>query len=385
MLVTCLIAAWTAIVCEIATAQTPVVDANADAARTTVRNALAFLGSDTFAWREQRKCAACHHGPMFVWAANVAGARGYAVSKSDVSEITRWLTVDDSARVFPRTTAASDERPTLSLATVFIEHALNAASAGDELAAAGRAKTTDHLVASQRRDGSWPSPAGRPPFFGSDANATRLARLAILESPKLTKSPQLRQAADRAKSWLTRQPTDDDQQAITFNLWEASLSGDAASDRLVAQLRKAQQPDGGWRQTNELPSDAFATGQALFALSRAKLNSSDEAILRAIAFLVRTQQADGTWPMRSQIDSTTGRAARNLNPLTYAAAAWAVLGVASHVGEHAADNAARPTETIDPSPPSSVTEKSASGESPKANRAAPVPECRVGGYPGGRK
>lgn len=333
-LVTIIVAAWVSLVCGTTFAQTSARESTSDeAARSAVRSALGFLAKDTFAWREQRKCAACHHGPMFVWAANVAAANGYAVRPSDVDEVTRWLTTDARARIFPREPATANEPPTLSLATVFVNHALNAASSDETLAAAGRARVAEHLVASQRSDGSWPSPAGRPPFFGNDAIATRLARLAILESREFETDHALRRAAERARAWLATQPLSDDHQALVLDIWAATRSRGAAVDALMARLRKSQQPDGGWRQTNDLPSDAFATGQALFALSRANFDAGDETIRRAVAFLVRTQHADGTWPVQSQVDPTTGRPARNLNPIAYAATAWAVLGIASHVDE----------------------------------------------------
>ena len=333
-LVTMIVAVWTSLVSGMTFAQTSAREPTSDeAARSAVRSALHFLAKDTFAWREQRKCAACHHGPMFVWAANVAAANGYAVSPSDVEDATRWLTTDASARIFPRQPAKANEPPTLSLATVFVNHALNAAPPDETRAVAGRARVAEHIVASQRNDGSWPSPTGRSPFFGNDAIATRLALLAILESREFETSHALRQAAGRARVWLATQPVGDDHQALVLDLWAATHSRDASASALVASLRKAQQPDGGWRQTKALPSDAFATGQALFALSRANIDARDDAIRGAVGFLVRTQQADGTWPMQSQVDPTTGRPARNLNPIAYAATAWAVLGMASHVSE----------------------------------------------------
>lgn len=374
-LVTCLIAAWVSVVCGTAFAQTSAREPSSDeAARMAVRKALGFLAKDTFVWREQRKCAACHHGPMFVWAANVAASQGYAVSATELEDITRWLATDSGARVFPRESASANDRPALSLATVFVDHALNAASPDDRLASQGRTKVAEHLLASQRSDGSWPSPAGRPPFFGSDATATRLARLAILESPDLGRNKALQRAAERAATWLAKQSTSDDSQTVALDVWAASRLGDASLDGLVAKLRAVQQSDGGWRQANDLPSDAFATGQALFALSRAKIAGDDEAVRRGAAFLARTQQADGTWPMQSQVDPTTGRRARNPNPITYAAAAWAALGIASHIHESVAGERGEPG-----SEPSGIREGMARNAS--LTGAGNSPDCPVGTCP----
>lgn len=111
----------------------------------------------------------------------------------------------------------------------------------------------------------------------------------------------------------------------------SAAPGETNVAALWKQLGELQQPDGGWRQADGLASDAFATGQSLYALHRAGATVDNEAVQRAIEFLIRTQQADGTWSMVSQSDPTDGRPADYLNPITYAGTAWAVLGIASHV------------------------------------------------------
>jgi hypothetical protein len=78
-----------------------------------------------------------------------------------------------------------------------------------------------------------------------------------------------------------------------------------------------------------MESDAFATGQALYVLHRCGVQADDPAVQHGIEFLVRTQREDGTWPMISRPDPETGRRAANLNPITYAACAWGVLGLVS--------------------------------------------------------
>ena len=43
-------------------------------------------------------------------------------------------------------------------------------------------------------------------------------------------------------------------------------------------------------------SDAYATGQALYALQSAgKVNSADPAVKKGLGFLMRTQDDDGSW------------------------------------------------------------------------------------------
>ena len=79
----------------------------------------------------------------------------------------------------------------------------------------------------------------------------------------------------------------------------------------------------------ELRSDAFATGQSLYALSLAGFTAERPEIQRGIDFLVAAQKADGSWPMisRSTPDGSPG-SAKLLTPITCAASSWATLGLA---------------------------------------------------------
>jgi hypothetical protein len=76
-----------------------------------------------------------------------------------------------------------------------------------------------------------------------------------------------------------------------------------------------------------MESDAWATGQALYALAHAGLKSDEPALKRAQVFLVKTQRADGSWPMTSRPIKPDGEGSKSLIPITGAGSAWAVLGL----------------------------------------------------------
>ena len=61
-----------------------------------------------------------------------------------------------------------------------------------------------------------------------------------------------------------------------------------------------QRPDGGWGQMPTLSSDAYATGQALYALQVAGVGAKDPVYRRGVDFLLRTQLEDGTWFVRTR-------------------------------------------------------------------------------------
>jgi len=57
-----------------------------------------------------------------------------------------------------------------------------------------------------------------------------------------------------------------------------------------------QRSDGGWAQLPKLESDAYATGQALFALRQAAgITTAHPQFQSGIKFLLDDQLQDGTW------------------------------------------------------------------------------------------
>ena len=62
-----------------------------------------------------------------------------------------------------------------------------------------------------------------------------------------------------------------------------------------------QRPDGGWAGNPHLESDAYATGETLYALYETGMLAADDAAYRRAAdYLLRTQHADGSWHVKSR-------------------------------------------------------------------------------------
>jgi len=112
-------------------------------------------------------------------------------------------------------------------------------------------------------------------------------------------------------------------------LWKKLERPEKEIRDLVVRIKERQNRDGGWSQSKEMESDAWATGQALYALAHAGLKADDAVIARGRAFLVKTQSEDGSWPMTSRPTKPGGKGATNLIPITGAGSAWATLGLIS--------------------------------------------------------
>lgn len=148
-------------------------------AATTVAKALKFVEDDMVNWRRNNECAACHHGPMYLWSVNVARRQGYDVNEQQLAEMTDWLLTDDESRLLPRqtrpdtlsdTAIAADQmaermlgHKRLSQPAIYLTHALQAVPNDNPAKASAWGRVIDHLAEAQMDDGSFQGRSGRPP------------------------------------------------------------------------------------------------------------------------------------------------------------------------------------------------------------------------------
>src|SRR5580698_5074665 len=57
----------------------------------TVERATRYLKTESAAWLQTRKCAACHHAAMPLWALSEADRQGYAIDKKFLADTTESL------------------------------------------------------------------------------------------------------------------------------------------------------------------------------------------------------------------------------------------------------------------------------------------------------
>lgn len=323
-----------------------------------VERSIAWLESDMQAWSKEQGCAACHHGPMYLWSVGVAKRQGYRVNEPQFIELTRWLLTDDEAHVFPKSmpralNAASAKSATdrmsaammghrnLSQPTIYLTHALNVLDGQEQLTQIGWYKVIEHLAAGQNEDGSFVGRNAWRPIFNSPQILTLFVVAGIRDATTFTSTSEASEKRGillkRAEEFLAKQVPDETHQGIILRLLSEPrqdtdrLSENESLVKVVGRLKLLQRPDGGWSQTDDRESDAFATGQSLFALRRAGVSPTDPTIGNGIDFLLQTQHSDGAWPMTSRPNPETGNPADFLNPITYAATAWATLGLTSCV------------------------------------------------------
>jgi hypothetical protein len=317
-----------------------------------IERGLTFLDKDAAKWRQERGCATCHHGTMTVWALSEAKSQGYAVGGEALADALQWT----KDQFLSRISKPRDPRPGWSLVSV---PAIYLGLMSKSLPILSRDEINQvavHLARHQEEDGAWrlPPPSnGPPPTWESRETLALLAYLAweayVPADPK--EAAAARVSREKAAAWLSGIKPMDTTQATALRLLLEVATGKSAEQLQLGidRLLRRQNSDGGWSQVKDMPSDAYATGQALYVLSSAGAKNDRPEIARAVSFLVATQREDGSWPITSRNHpgvETTRNPIRNPVPITYFGSAWATLGLVRSVPA-ALDTAARQQQAFD--------------------------------------
>lgn len=205
-------------------------------------------------------------------------------------------------------------------------------------------RTTDAIIhniaAEQRKEGNWHSDTtARPPLADGDFTRTAMAIRCLRLYGFAGRKAEFDRDVERAATWLgsatPRSIEDADMQLLGLkwagtdaSRWQARLS----------KLQAQQRPDGGWAQTPELMSDAYATGQVLYTLHELGVPASDAAFRRGAEYLLRTQLDDGSWHVLSRAPKfqpyfQSGFPHDHDQWISSAATAWAAMGLAYVAGD----------------------------------------------------
>ena len=166
--------------------------------------------------------------------------------------------------------------------------------------------TTDALVtylaAHQYQSGNWHGGTiARPPMEDGDISRTTLALRALQNYGIPARKAEFDERISRAANWIkqanARNQEDLNMQLLTLVWTGADRSAIAG---MAKRIQSKQRADGGWAQTDFLGSDAYATGQTLYALQQAKVSVEDRRYKRGVAFLLATQKSDGSWHVASR-------------------------------------------------------------------------------------
>jgi hypothetical protein len=294
---------------------------------------LAFLAKDGLTWKETRKCASCHHIPFTLWSLNEARRAGYGVDEKILADLTAFsVAADDRAKVVVK--RPPTVKHFMNQGALLLALGLQAGEVRDGAARERVDKAVALLLTEQTADGAWRQDGGRPPISAGPGVMTTLTLLGLPQNGE--KNKETKAARERALKWLATATPGDDVQALALRVVLRQRLGGSSKElqALAKQIVSRQNSDGGWSQTKAMASDAYATGQALYALTVAGVGDAQPQapVKKGQAFLVKTQRPDGSWPMTSRPMNPPGntpqdRGAKNLSPITHAGTAWGTIGL----------------------------------------------------------
>jgi ankyrin repeat protein len=158
------------------------------------------------------------------------------------------------------------------------------------------------LAARQEADGHWETGDERPPESYSPFTATAISMAAIGIYSHANERADTKARVQRARAWLLSHTPRTTEERV-YQIFGVSLAGDdkATMNRLARELKATQRSDGGWASLDGRASDAYSTGEALWAVHTAGVPTSDMVWKRGIDYLLRTQAVDGSWHVMSRL------------------------------------------------------------------------------------
>jgi hypothetical protein len=196
------------------------------------------------------------------------------------------------------------------------------------------------LASRQVDDRSWPVEFDiRPPLTLSPLATTALALRGIKQFAPPGRREEMASRVARAVEFLkSTTPADTQDQAFKLLglIWAGAEPSAITPER--SALIALQRSDGGWGQMPSMASDAYATGQALFALRTAGTAVTDRVYRKGVRYLVATQLEDGTWFVRTRAYGfqpyfETGFPHGRSQFISTAATAWAAAAIAYSLEE----------------------------------------------------
>lgn len=267
-------------------------------AKAAIEKSVALMQTSSTAFFKESGCVGCHHQNFTAMAVKAARRAGVHVDEAAAEEQlkvvkTQWMGRQEELLQRLDPGGASD---------ALVYSLVGLAAAGQPADA-----TTDAMIVNialeQTPEGSWCiGGTARSPIEEGCTGRTALAiRVMQLYGPPGLKAEYDKRMA-RARDYLLEskpKTTDDSAMLLLGWKWDGmSEEKVAAAARSLVALQRA---DGGWAGNTYLESDAYSTGEALYALHETGALSVHDAVYqRGTAYLLKTQQADGSWHVKSR-------------------------------------------------------------------------------------
>jgi ankyrin repeat protein len=272
----------------------PKPSAGAPDARSAVAKVLPLLemsGEQVF---KSRGCVSCHNNSLPQMAIALARKKGFSINEPQAKKELDFAVATDrpyfeSMRLGSSIGGGSDT----------LGYTLMGMAAAGYPADAFTDSHIHYLSINQLSDGSWRTTSYRPPEEYGPFSTTAVALRAIRLYPIPGRREEFKERLARAKRWLlSAKAVSEEERAMQLN--GLADAGATAAERapFVQSLKAAQNQDGSWSLLPGYPGEAYATGEALYALHvSGDVSTGETAYAKGVQWLLRNQLDDGSWFM----------------------------------------------------------------------------------------
>jgi ankyrin repeat protein len=241
---------------------------------------------------KSRGCVSCHNNSLPAMTVALARTKGFVINEAQAKKELGFAVATDLPFLEPMRLGS-----TIGGGSDTLGYTLMGMAAAGYPADALTDSHIHYLSIHQFPDGAWRTTSYRPPEeygpFATTAVALRAIRLYAIPGRR----EELEERFTRARRWLLA-ATASSEEDRSMQLNGLADAGASASERapFVKALKAAQNPDGSWSQLPGIPGDAYATGEALYALHvSGTVPAKDPVYQRGVQWLLRNQLTDGSW------------------------------------------------------------------------------------------
>jgi ankyrin repeat protein len=269
----------------------------APSAEAAVRRSLPLIETSGEPVFKNRACVSCHNNSLPAMTVSLARNKGFAVNEEQARKELGFAVATDTPYLEAMRTGS-----TIGGGSDTLGYTLMGMAAAGYPADALTDAHIHYLSMYQFPDGAWRTTSYRPPEEYGPFTTTAVALRAIRLYPIPGRREEFEERYARARRWLLAAKADSIEER-SMQLHALADAGASLSERapFVKALKATQAEDGSWSVLPGIPGEAYATGEALYALHLSGgVPTSDPSYQKGVSWLLRNQLADGSWFMATR-------------------------------------------------------------------------------------